>query len=58
MGDQNLISHHNITLESNIKVTRITRNHHYLKKLVIVKQIFLVSTLRNDVQRTLWRMRM
>ena len=52
MGDQNLISHHNIAPESNIKVTRITRNHHYLKKLVIVKQIFLVSTLRNDVQRT------
>ena len=58
MGDQNLISHHNIAPESNIKVTRITRNHHYLKKLVIVKQIFLVSTLRNDVQRTSWRMRM
>ena len=45
-SDQLLISHYNITPESNIKATSI---------MMIVKQILLVST-SGIVQRTVWRM--
>ena len=45
-SDQHLIFPHNITPWSNIKVTRIKRNDQQLKFL-IVKQILLVSALRN-----------
>ena len=37
-----------------MKVMRIKENDHQLKKLLIVKQILLVSTLRN-IQRAVWR---
>ena len=46
-SDQHLISPHSITTESLIKVMRIKGNDHQLKKLLIVKQILLVSTLGN-----------
>ena len=46
-SDQHLISHYNITTESLIKVMRIKGNDHQLKKLLIVNQILLVSTLGN-----------
>ena len=46
-SDQHLISHYNITTESLIKVTRMKGNDHQLKKLLIVNQILLVSTLGN-----------
>ena len=38
-----VICHYDITDESNIKVTRKKGNNHQLKKLLIVKQILLVS---------------
>ena len=52
-SDQLLISHYNITPESNIKVTRIhdQGNDHLLKNLLIVKKVLLVST-SGIVQRT------
>ena len=46
-SDQHLISPYNITTESLIKVMRIKGNDHQLKKLLIVNQILLVSTLGN-----------
>ena len=46
-SDQHLISHYNITTESLIKVIRMKGNDHKLKKLLIVNQILLVSTLGN-----------
>ena len=46
-SDQHLISHYNITTESLIKVIRMKGNDHQLKKLLIVNQILLVSTLGN-----------
>ena len=46
-SNQHLISHYNITTESLIKVMRIKGNDHQLKKLLIVNQILLVSTLGN-----------
>ena len=47
-SDWDQISPHRITVESNIKVfKRIKRNGCKLKKLVIVKQILLVSTIGN-----------
>ena len=49
-----IIFPHNITSELYIKVTRIKGNDHQLKKLLIVKQILLVTTLGN-VWRTVWR---
>ena len=53
MRDSCGISLYSVTPESNIKV--VTEKEDYqLKKLLIVKQILLVSTIRN-VQRTLWR---
>ena len=53
MRDSCGISPYSVTPESNIKV--VTEKEDYqLKKLLIVKQILLVSTIRN-VQRTLWR---
>ena len=56
-SDELLILPYNITLESNIKVTRIhdQGNDHLLKKLLIVKKILLVST-SGIVKRTVWRM--
>ena len=53
MRDSCGISPYSVTPESNIKV--VTEKEDYqLKKLLIVKQIFLVSTIGN-VQRTVWR---
>ena len=46
-SDQHLISPYNITTESLMKVMRIKGNDHQLKKLLIVNQILLVSTLGN-----------
>ena len=46
-SDQHLISPHNITTESLIKVMRIKGNDHQLKKLLIVNQILLVSIIGN-----------
>ena len=43
-----------IAPESNIKVTRTKGIDHKLKKLLFIKQILLVSSLRN-VLRTVWR---
>ena len=45
-SDELLILPYNITLESNIKVTRIhdQGNDQLLKKLLIIKKILLVST--------------
>ena len=42
-SDQHLISHYNITPESHIKV-RNKGNDHQPKRLLIVKQLLLVST--------------
>ena len=53
-NDYHLISPYNITLESHIKVTRIKKKDHWLRKLLIVWQILLVSTLTN-ILRTVWR---
>ena len=47
MGDKHLIPPCCITLESHIKVTRIKKNDHLLKKLLIFKQILHVRTLGN-----------
>ena len=53
MRDSCGISPYSVTPESNIKV--VTEKEDYqLKKLLIVKQILLVSTIGN-VQRTVWR---
>ena len=46
-SDWDQISPHRITVESNIKVFKNKRNGCKLKKLVIVKQILLVSTIGN-----------
>ena len=46
------MSPYNITLESHMTVTRIKRNDHQIRKLLVVKQILLVSTLKN-VQTTI-----
>ena len=43
-SDQHLISPYNITPESHMKVTRIKKMITNKKKLLISKQIFLVST--------------
>ena len=51
-SNQHLISPYNMTSESYIKVNK--RNDHQLKKLLIVVQILLVSTIGN-VWRTVWR---
>ena len=53
-SNKHLISPYNITLESQWRVTRIKQMIANFKKLLIVKQILLVSTLRN-VWRTLGR---
>ena len=53
MRDSCGISPCSVTPESNIKVVT-EKEDCQLKKLLIVKQILLVSTIRN-VQRTLWR---
>ena len=52
--DQHLISQCKITPESNIKVMRKKGNYHQMKKFLIVRQILLVSALKN-VWRTVWR---
>ena len=52
-SDQHLFSPYNITPESLIRVMR-EENNHQINKLMIVKQILLVSTLGN-VWRTVWR---
>ena len=46
-SDLPLISPHNITPESHIKSHENKRNDHQLRRLLIVKQILPVSTLRN-----------
>ena len=46
-SDQHLNSPYNITPESHIKVMRIKKNDHQLKKLLTVRQSLLVSTLGN-----------
>ena len=53
-SDQHLISPYNITTKSHINVTRIKEMITRLKKLLMVRQILLVSTLIN-IQRTVWR---
>ena len=53
-GDQHLISPCNIIPESQVKGHKKKGNDHQLKKLLIVIQILLVSTLGN-VSRTVWR---
>ena len=52
-SDQHLFFPYNITPESLIRVMR-EENNHQINKLVIVKQILLVSTLGN-VWITVWR---
>ena len=52
-SDLHLFSPYNITPESLIRVMR-EENNHQINKLMIVKQILLVSTLGN-VWRTVWR---
>ena len=46
-NDQHLISPYNFTPKSHMKVTRNEGNDYQRKKLSIVKQILLVSTLGN-----------
>ena len=53
-SDQFLISFHSIILKSNVKVMKKKKNDHQFKKLLIVKQILLLSTGRN-VERSVWR---
>ena len=53
-GDQHLISPYNIIPESQVKGHKKKGNDHQLKKLLIVIQILLFSTLGN-VSRTVWR---
>ena len=53
-SDWHLLSPYNITLESNIQVTRIKEMITDLVKLLIVKQVLLVSNIGN-IQRTVWR---
>ena len=54
MGDWHLMSPHNITPESHIKVMRI-KEVITNQKLFIVKLILLISTLGN-VKRRVWRL--
>ena len=51
MSDSHLISPYIITTELNSNIG----NDHQVKKLLIVKQILIVSTVEN-VMRTVWRM--
>ena len=53
-SDQFLISFHSIILKSNVKVMKKNKNDQQFKKLLIVKQILLLSTGR-DVERSVWR---
>ena len=53
-GDQHIISPYNIIPESQVKGHKKKGNDHQLKKLLIVIQILLFSTLGN-VSRTVWR---
>ena len=46
-SDWHLLSSYNITLESNIQVTRIKEMITDLVKLLIVKQVLLVSNIGN-----------
>ena len=54
-SDWDQISPHRITVESNIKVFKNKRNGCKLKKLVIIEQILVFSTIGN-VKGALWRM--
>ena len=49
-SDKHLISVDNITPESNVKATRKEGNYHKLKKLLIVKQFLLISTLSEQCE--------